>query len=124
MRPIPLLLAGLILIPMALPASAQQPPAAGPTLGTPVQTAEPVALPPDKQDMIRKHAARSDLPTAELAEPARVGMIIPSEVSLLTLPQDSETDTPTVTRYSYVIAGDVIAVVDPENRTVIQLIKR
>lgn len=116
------LVAGAVLAWTALPASGQ--PAAGPTLGTPVEAPGPVALPPDKQDAIRRHAARADLPMADLGEPARVGMTIPGGVDLLTLPQDGQADTPTVTSYNYVIAGDVIAVVDPGSRTVIQLIKR
>jgi hypothetical protein len=99
-------------------------PATGPTLGTPVGSAEPVALPPDKQEFIKRHVAHSDLPKAELSEPARVGMVIPPDVPLLTLPQDGRTVTPTVTSYSYVIAGDVIAIVQPEERKIIQLIKR
>jgi hypothetical protein len=98
---------------------------AQPTLGTPVEAAGPIALPPEKQAVIREHAARTtNLPNAELPEAVRIGMVIPNEVELLSLPQDAATATPAVTSYSYIIAGDVIAVVDPANRTVIQLIKR
>jgi hypothetical protein len=115
------LITAFVLAVGPVPAAAQ--PSTGPTLGTAVETSGSVALPPDKQDMIREQAARSDLPTADLPEPARVGMVIPQDVTLLTLPQDGKTATPTVTSYSYVIAGDVIAVVD-QDRKVVQLIKR
>jgi multidrug efflux pump subunit AcrA (membrane-fusion protein) len=116
------LIPGLVSIPLAFSASAQVP--TGPTLGTPVEADAPAALPADKQEMIRRHAAHADLPTADLAEPPRVGTVIPGEVALLSMPQDGQTVTPSVTSYNYVIAGDVIAIVDPESRKVLQLIER
>jgi Protein of unknown function (DUF1236) len=96
---------------------------AQPTLGTPVET-EPVQLPPDKQALIRDHVRRSNLPADELGAPVAVGMTVPPSVELLALPQDSATEVPTVTSYRFLIAGDVIAVVEPETRKVIQLIRR
>jgi hypothetical protein len=96
---------------------------AQPTLGTAVES-EPVALPPEKQTLIRDHVRRFDPPAAELPEPARVGMIIPPEVDVLSLPQDMTTEVPTVTSYNYLVAGDVIAVVERDTRKVIQLIKK
>jgi hypothetical protein len=95
-----------------------------PTGGTVVEAKAPALLPPEKQKLIREQARRPDLPKAELGEPARIGMIIPPEVELLMLPQDMSSEVPTTTSYRYLIAGDVIAVVEPENRKVIQLIPR
>ena len=83
-----------------------------------------VALPPEKQALIRDHVRRSNLPAANLSEPARVDMIVPLEVDLLVLPQDAGTEVPTTTSYKFLIAGDVIAIVEPESRKVIQLIRR
>ncbi len=51
-------------------------------------------------------------------------MIIPEEVELIALPQDMTTETPTTTSYRYLITSDVIAVVEPQSRKVIQLITR
>jgi hypothetical protein len=51
-------------------------------------------------------------------------MTIPEEVELLAMPQDIGTDTPTTTSYRYLITSDVIAVVEPQSRRVIQLITR
>jgi hypothetical protein len=103
--------------------------AAPPTLGQPtggvaVESPAPALLPPEKQKLIREQAKRADLPRVDLGAPARIGMIIPPEVELLMLPQDMSSEVPTTTSYRYLITGDVIAVVAPENRKVIQLIER
>jgi len=101
------------------PASSQ------PVQGTAVETGAPRPLPPEKQKMILDQVRGSpDLPQANLSEPVRVGMIIPDEVEVLELPQDAATTVPTVTTYNYIIVGDQIAILEPESRTVIQLIKR
>ena len=100
-------------------------PSAGQTGAGSGPTAEPlVALPPEKQALIRDHVRRSNLPAADLSEPARVDMIVPPDVDLLVLPQDAGTEVPTTTSYKFLIAGDVIAIVEPESRKVIQLIGR
>jgi hypothetical protein len=95
-----------------------------PTGGTVVESPVSVGLPPEKRKLIREQARRADLPRADLGEPARIGMIIPPEVELLALPQDMTSEVPTTTSYRYLITSDVIAVVEPENRRVIQLITR
>ncbi|WP_414474654.1 hypothetical protein [Microvirga sp. M2] len=51
-------------------------------------------------------------------------MVIPPEVELLEPPRDAATAVPAVTTYNDVIAGDQVAIVEPERRKVIQLIKR
>jgi hypothetical protein len=89
------------------------------------ETGGPRPLPPEKQKMILDHVKRStDLPQASLSEPVRVGMTIPPEVEVLGLPQDAATAVPTVTTYNYLIVGDQIAIIEPETRKVIQLVKR
>ena len=42
----------------------------------------------------------------------------------LDIMQDAGTEVPTTTTYKYLLSGDMIAVVEPESRRVIQLIKR
>jgi hypothetical protein len=92
---------------------------------TPAGTeSQPVALPPEKQSMIRDHVRQSNFPAANLSEPARVDMVVPPEVDLIVLPQDVGTAVPTTTSYQFMVASDVIAVVEPESRRVIQLIQR
>jgi hypothetical protein len=99
--------------------------AAGPVLaqtgGTPVETL-PVPLPPDKQTIVREHARREKMPEARMDGPVTIGATIPEEVELWGLPQDSVTDVPTVTRYKFLLTGKSIAVVDPEDRKVVQII--
>jgi uncharacterized protein DUF1236 len=114
-----LIVAGLIALGAIHPAASQ------PAQGTPVETGAPRPLPPDKQKMILDQVKRStDLPQASLSEPVQVGMTIPPEVELLGLPQDAATTVPTVTTYNYLIVGDQIAIIEPESRKVIQLLKR
>jgi hypothetical protein len=84
----------------------------------------PVALPPEKQSMVRDHVQRSNFPAAQLGEPVRIDMVVPAEVDLVALPQDAGTEVPTTTSYQFLVASDVIGVVEPESRKVIQLIKR
>ncbi len=111
----------LLVLLAAGPALAQS---AAPTPGTVVESPTPPVLPPEKQTLIREQAKRQDLPVVQLSEPARIDMIIPEEVELIALPQDITTETPTTTSYRYLITGDVIAVVEPQSRKVIQLITR
>jgi hypothetical protein len=116
---LPLAVVGMVAFGSMAPALSQ------PTQGAPVVTGEPRALPLEKQKMILEQVRRSpDLPQANLSEPVRVGMTIPEEVEVLELPQDAATTVPTVTTYRYIIVGDQIAIIEPESRTVIQLINR
>ena len=96
---------------------------AAPTPGAVVES-RPVVLSPETQALIREQAKRPNLPVAQLSQPARIDMTIPEEVELLAMPQDIGTDTPTTTSYRYLITSDVIAVVEPQSRRVIQLITR
>ncbi len=105
----------------ATPALAQS---AAPTPGTVVESPTPPVLSPEKQNLIREQAKRPNLPVAQLSEPARIDMVVPDEVELLAMPQDIATETPTITSYRYLITSDVIAVVEPQSRKVIQLITR
>jgi hypothetical protein len=83
-----------------------------------------VVLSPETQTLIREQATRPNLPVAQLSEPARIDMVVPEEIELLAMPQDMATETPTTTSYRYLITSDVIAVVEPQSRRVIQLITR
>ena len=96
---------------------------AAPTPGAVVES-RPVVLSPETQVLIREQAKRPNLPVAQLSEPARIDITIPEEVELLAMPQDMTTETPTTTSYRYLITSDVIAVVEPQSRKVIQLITR
>ena len=89
-----------------------------------MESPTPPVLPTEKQDLIREQARRPNLPVATLSEAARIDMTIPEEVELLALPQDVATETPSTTTYRYLITSDVIAVVEPQSRKVIQLITR
>jgi hypothetical protein len=93
------------------------------TTGTAVET-PPVLLPPEKQAMVKEYVTRTKVPLPKFDDPVTLGMTLPSTVELFGLPQDTMTETPAVTRYRFVVAGDIIAVVEPESLTVIQVIQR
>ena len=114
--------AALIFLVAATPALCQT--TGGTPPGTVVESPTPPVLPPEKQALIREQAKRPNLPVTALNEPARIDMTVPEEVELLALPQDVSTETPTTTSYRYVITSDVIAIVEPQSRKVIQLINR
>ena len=120
MRVPALALAGVTVLLVVAPALGQS---AAPTPGAVVES-RPVVLSPETQALVREQAKRPNLPVAQLSEPARIDMTIPEEVELLAMPQDIGTDTPTTTSYRYLITSDVIAVVEPQSRRVIQLITR
>jgi len=90
--------------------------------GTPIDT-PPVTLPPEKQEIVREHVRKTKVPVAEVKGDVTVGMMVPESVELWALPQDSVTEVPTVTSYKFFMSGGVIAVVKPENRQVIQVIR-
>jgi len=93
------------------------------TAGTPVETS-PVPLPPEKQAIVKEHVARTRMPPTEVPGPVTVGMTVPDSVELFGLPQDTVTEVPAVTRYRFFVAGNIIAVVEPESLKVVQTIQR
>ena len=92
------------------------------TGGTPVETA-PVPLPPDKGRWSGSMHSGRRCPRCRPGAPIAVGAIVPDKVELWSLPQDMVTEVPSVTRYKFFRAGNTIAVVDPDNRKIIQVIK-
>jgi hypothetical protein len=92
------------------------------TGGTPVET-PPVLLSPEKQAIVKEHVAQAQLPPVDISGPVTVGMEVPAAVVLFALPQDTVTEVPTVTRYKFFATGNTIAVVEPESRKVIQIIR-
>jgi hypothetical protein len=109
-------LARIVLVALlgASPAAAQNPP----------KTVEPssMPLPADKHALIKEHVRRAKVPEAKVEGPVTVGMTVLEDIELWGLPQDSVTEVPTVSSYKFFHVGRTIAVVDPESRTVIQVI--
>jgi Protein of unknown function (DUF1236) len=105
------------------PAFAQSP-------GGPATTieAEKAPLSPEKQLEVKTSLARSnramkpgqDLP--RVADRLNVGATVPTEMELISLPQDTVTEVATTTTYRFVLMREGIAVVDPESRKVVQII--
>ena len=99
----------------------------------PPRTVEPTpssGLSAEKQGQVkafvRDHARivkdGSTLPKLDRA--VAVGELVPEEVALAALPQDSVTEVPQVTSYRFVLAANgAIAVVNPAMRRVVQVIQ-
>jgi hypothetical protein len=81
-------------------------------------------LPADKHSLVKEHVSRAKVPEAKVDGPVTVGMTVPEDIELWSLPQDSVTEVPTVSSYKFFHARRTIAVVDPESRTVIQVIPK
>jgi hypothetical protein len=81
-----------------------------------------VPLSPEKQAVVKQHVEREKPPEAQTGGSVTVGMTVPEDVELWSLPQDSVTEVPATTRYQFLRIGKTIAVVDPESRKVIQII--
>ena len=90
--------------------------------------AEKAPLSPEKQLEVKTSLARSsramkpgqDLP--RVAEKLNVGAVVPAEMELISLPQDTVTEVATTTTYRFLLMREGIAVVDPETRKVVQVI--
>jgi len=91
------------------------------TGGTPADT-PPVPLPPEKQAAVKQHVDREKPSEAQIAGPVTVGMTVPESVPLWSLPEDSVSEVPALTRYKFLLTGKTVAVVDPETREVVQII--
>jgi hypothetical protein len=107
--------AGLALALVTAPALAQNAP----------RTVEPSPTPlaAEKQATVREHIRRANVPEAKPGAAITIGMTVPDDVELWSLPQDSVTEVPTVTSYKFFHAAKTIAVVDPESRKVVQIIR-
>jgi len=97
--------------------------AAAQTGGTPVET-PPVPLSAEKQAIVKQHADQDQPPEARTDSPVTAGMMVPEDVELWSLPEDSVSEVPAVTRYKFLVTGKTIAVVDPETRKVVQVIPK
>jgi hypothetical protein len=89
------------------------------------KTMEPSSMPlsSDKHWLVKEHVRRAKVPEVKIDEQVAVGMTVPEGVELWGLPQDSMTEVPTVSSYKFFHVGKVIAVVDPDSRKVVQLIR-
>jgi hypothetical protein len=92
--------------------------------GSPPPETSPPPLSIEKQRLIRDWATREKVAPARMSEPIEVGAVVPSEVELHALPQDSVSEVPTVTSYRYFVADGRIVIVDPSTLKVVQLIGR
>jgi hypothetical protein len=90
--------------------------------------AEKTPLSPEKQLEVKTSLARysralkpgQDLP--KVADRLSVGATVPTDMELISLPQDTVTEVPTTTTYRFVLMREGIAVIDPESRKVVQII--
>lgn len=98
-------------------------PGHGQTSGTPVE-APRALLPADKQALVKEHVEKAKVPVADVGTAVAVGTTVPAGADLFALPEDTMTEVPKVTSYKFLHVANGIAVVDPENRKVVQIIAK
>jgi hypothetical protein len=108
-------LAGVAVLALAVPALAQ----------TTITTTTPsigstVTIAPEQRTRIREYVVERRVAPYRVQEQVRVGVTLPTEVELHTVPSDWG---PELSRYRYVYSGDDVVLVEPSTRRVIQVIE-
>ena len=82
--------------------------------------AETVIIEPEQRTTIREYVVKERVAPVTVKERISVGATLPGDVELRTVPT---TWGPKFTRYRYVYSGDRVYLVEPSNRTVVQVIE-
>jgi len=81
-------------------------------------------LPADKQALVKEYVQKAKVPVSDIGVAVTVGTAIPSNADLFALPEDTMTEVPKLTSYKFLHVASAIAVIDPETRTVVQMITK
>lgn len=92
-------------------------PALAQTVG--VGPAETIIVEPQQRALIKEYVVREKVPAVRTTETITIGQPLPRDVELRPIPP---TWGPTFSKYRYVYSGDHVYLVEPSNRTVIQVI--
>ena len=112
-----LLAAGVALALLGGPAAAQT----SVTTTTRSETTGSIAIAPEKRTVIKQRLSSSKPVT--LKEKVTVGMTVPSDVELVTVPEAIYTEVPSIRNYRYFVYNDDVVLVDPSSRRVVQVIE-
>jgi hypothetical protein len=113
-----LLAAGVALALLGGPAAAQTSVTTTTTTG---ETTGSITIAPEKRTVIKQRLSSSKPVT--LKEKVTVGMTVPSDVELVTVPEAIYTEVPSIRNYRYFVYNDDVVLVDPSSRRVVQVIE-
>jgi hypothetical protein len=85
-----------------------------------VGPAETVVIEPEQRTVIRDYVAKERVAPARVKERIAVGATLPADVELRTVPS---TWGPKLSKYRYIYSGEHVYLVEPSNRTVVQIIE-
>ena len=78
-----------------------------------------ISLAPEQRTTIKQYVVKQKVAPVTVKERLAVGTKVPAEVELQSVPADWG---PTVTKYRYVYSDNHVYLVEPSNRTVVQVI--
>jgi Protein of unknown function (DUF1236) len=110
-----LLAAGVALALLAGPVAAQT------AVTTTTDTTGSITIAPEKRTVIKQRLGSTKPVT--LKEKVSVGMTVPSDVELVTVPEAIYSDVPAIRNYRYFVYNDDVVLVDPSSRRVVQVIE-
>jgi Protein of unknown function (DUF1236) len=85
-----------------------------------VGPAETIVIEPEQRTVIRDYVVKERVAPVRVKERISVGAPLPADVELRTVPP---TWGPKLSKYRYIYSGDHVYLVEPSNRTVIQIIE-
>ena len=85
-----------------------------------VGPAETVVIAPEQRTIIKEYVVKEKVAPVRVQERIGVGVRLPADVELRTVPPAWG---PTFSKYRYVYSDDRVYLVEPSNRTVIQVIE-
>ena len=85
-----------------------------------VGPAETVVIEPEQRTTIREYVVKERVAPVTVKERISVGTTLPADVELRTVPS---TWGPKFSKYRYVYSGDRVYLVEPSNRTVVQVVE-
>ena len=87
---------------------------------TVVGPAETIVVEPEQRTLIREYVVKEKVPAVTTTERISVGQPLPQDVELRPVPPAWG---PKFTKYRYVYSGEHVYLVEPSNRTVVQVIE-
>jgi Protein of unknown function (DUF1236) len=85
-----------------------------------VGPAETIVIEPEQRTVIREYVVKERVAPVTVKERISVGAPLPADVELRTVPS---TWGPKLSKYRYIYSGDHVYLVEPSNRTVVQIIE-
>ena len=85
-----------------------------------VGPAETIVIEPEQRTVIRDYVVKERVAPVTVKERITVGATLPADVELRTVPS---TWGPRLSKYRYIYSDDRVYLVEPSNRTVIQIIE-